>query len=76
MQLEPITGGPFAMAMLRTEEIGDIVVVTFNQNRILDGQQVERTGKELLHLPTKAVAGKLLLDAENLRHLGQGARGV
>ncbi|QDU96907.1 STAS domain-containing protein [Lignipirellula cremea] len=49
------------MSSLRSEENGDIVVVYFNEAKILDEARIQQIGKELMDMVAKASSGKLLV---------------
>ena len=49
------------MALLSIAQKHDVVVVTFNENRILDENTIRQIGQEFSKLPTEAAAGRKLL---------------
>jgi len=53
--------GTHAVAALRSEENGDILVVYFNDTKILDEAKIQQIGKELMEMVEKASSGKLIV---------------
>jgi len=49
------------VSSLRTEENGEILVVYFNEAKILDEARIQQIGKELMATVERATAGKLLV---------------
>ncbi|MCR9116898.1 MAG: STAS domain-containing protein [bacterium] len=54
------------MAYLRTEHQGDVLVVAFNDGRILDESHIQNIGAELLEQVKEAPAGKMLVTFEGV----------
>ena len=68
------------MAALKSKDVGDVLVVYFNDAKMLDEHQIAKTGKQLLELETEATVTKKMLvsfrgvDFMSSAMLGQLAR--
>jgi len=60
---------------LRTAENGDVLVVYFNDNKILDETKIQQIHTELSEQLTKVPGGKLLLNFDNVSFMSSAMIG-
>ena len=63
------------MSNLRTAENGDVLVVYFNDNKILDETKIQQIHTELSEQLTKVPGGKLLLNFDNVSFMSSAMIG-
>lgn len=63
------------MSSLRSEENGDVLVVYFNDAKILDESKIQQIHNELNEKLTEVPAGKLLLNFENVSFMSSAMIG-
>lgn len=63
------------MAFLRTEHQGDILVVAFNDARILDESHIQNIGAELMEQTKEAPGGKMLVTFEGVTFMSSAMIG-
>ena len=63
------------MSNLRSAENGDVLVVYFNDNKILDETKIQQIHSELNEKLTEVPAGKLLLNFDNVSFMSSAMIG-
>jgi anti-sigma B factor antagonist len=64
-----------AVSALRSEEKGEVLVVYFNDTKILDEAKIQQIGKELMEKVTEAANKKLLLNFETVTFMSSAMIG-
>ena len=63
------------MALLRTQETGGVLVVSFNDSKILDELKIQEIGKELLEAANAATGRRLLVNFGGVTFMSSGMIG-
>lgn len=63
------------MALLRTQETGGVLVVSFNESKILDELKIQEIGKELLEAANAAAGKRLLVNFGGVTFMSSGMIG-
>ena len=71
----PISEGNVTVTNLRSEENGDVLVVYFNDSKILDEAKIQQIHNELNEKLGEVPAGKLLLNFDNVSFMSSAMIG-
>lgn len=63
------------MSTLRSEENGDVLVVSFTEAKILDEARIQQIGKDLMDMTAQATAGKMVLNFANVTFMSSAMIG-
>lgn len=64
------------MASIVTQKRGDVLIVYFNDARILDATEIDQVKKDVVALITKAEDGKMLLNFQEVRFMSSAMLGA